>query len=389
MPDPIRPSFSPRVAQSVLKDRGLDTSVHTEALAEAAAKHDTDAKGYASRDELELAASDLQKQLGGLHDESRDGLTFSRKFFDQAKAELKEQGVRVTDAELFAAARGLDNGNGRLSKAELFRAVRLVKEMAFLEDVQGKDVGLARPVARAQAADATDDLSRRKLSERFQHAGGPVKVAFFDADSTLRVSRSGKVSANDPRDVALLPFVGERIQKLVEEGYLIAVVSNQQGVQYGHVTMETADEALQYTADLIRAAGGDVHYVDFAEGNGPDRKPGSGMYDRLNALLAAEYGAGISVADSFMCGDSAYKQGVDTRPDGTAGTSFSNSDRRFAEEVGIRFEEPSDTFGWRDHGVAQIDDVTQLQDWTRRFTVGRDAAGGPLAVRMGLLTKGD
>lgn len=385
MTGPIKPSFSTRVAQGVIEERGLQGQVTPEDLATAAAAHDKDGAGYASRDELELAASDLQRALGVLGDESRDGVTFARKFLDEAKADLKALGVRVTDAELFVAVRGLDNGNGRLSRAELQRGVRLVHEMSLLEDLEGKELGIARPAHQAEAQGAVPDLARRRLSETFVHQGGPVKVAYFDADSTLRVSRSGKVSANDSRDVALLPFVGQRIKELVDEGYLIAVVSNQQGVQYGHVSIEDADEALSYTADLIRASGGDVHYVDFAESNGPDRKPSSGMHDRLDALLRSHLGEGVDMSASFMSGDSAYKRGVDTRPDGGEATNFSNSDRKFAEGIGLRFEEPAETFGWRAHGVAQVDDIHQLSTWRDRFSVGRDAAGGPLAVRMGLL----
>ena len=54
---------------------------------------------------------------------------------------------------------------------------------------------------------ATTTLGRQRIASSFVPPSGPVKVAFFDADSTRRVAPSGKVSANGPTDVALLPGV--------------------------------------------------------------------------------------------------------------------------------------------------------------------------------------
>src|SRR6188508_2373519 len=57
-----------------------------------------------------------------------------------------------------------------------------------------------------------------------------VRVAFFDADSTLRVAKNYTVSANGPKDVNILPFVGPKIAELNAQGYLVAIVSNQGGI---------------------------------------------------------------------------------------------------------------------------------------------------------------
>jgi hypothetical protein len=45
------------------------------------------------------------------------------------------------------------------------------------------------------------------LYDEFDKKDNKVKVAFFDADSTLRVSISGKVSENSSTDVMILPDV--------------------------------------------------------------------------------------------------------------------------------------------------------------------------------------
>jgi hypothetical protein len=68
---------------------------------------------------------------------------------------------------------------------------------------------------------------------------------------------------------------------------------------------------------------------------------------RLESVLKRLFGESvqISLPESFMVGDSAYKKAQngkpgDMRPDGRPGFNFSNSDRLFAENLGIRFLEP-------------------------------------------------
>lgn len=192
------------------------------------------------------------------------------------------------------------------------------------------------------------------LNKNFKvEANGLVKVAFFDADSTLRVAPSKSVSANSPTDVAILPEVSANIARLVGEGYLIAIVSNQRGVEFGHISFETADAALKYTIELIAKENSQaiIHYYDFAEKNGPDIKPNIGMFERLKNKLTSE-GMTLDMVNSKMIGDSAYKKGVDfNMPDRAnggvkEGIHFSNADRLFAMNAGIKFEDPADAFNW-------------------------------------------
>jgi DNA 3'-phosphatase len=202
-------------------------------------------------------------------------------------------------------------------------------------------------------------LGRLKFSEFTPPPDGKIKVAFFDADSTLRVSKSGSVSANGPTDVALLPGVAKKLAELAKEGYLITIVSNQQGVQFGHVSLNDADAALQHTIKLIKDAGGTVHGYHFAESDGPRRKPDVGMAHDLEAAAKKQFGANVSfnLGESFMVGDSAFKKPSvdkrtgekkpgDKRPDGKDGVDFSNSDRLFAEKLGVPFHEPHTFFDW-------------------------------------------
>jgi HAD superfamily hydrolase (TIGR01662 family) len=255
-----------------------------------------------------------------------------------------------------------------------------------------------------------------------------IPVAFFDADSTLRVAVSGQVTANAPNDVAILPCVPQRLRQLAIDGYLIAVVSNQGGVAAAQDPTEkarrfaVAEQALAFTVGLITQGGGVVHHFDFAEGKegeDPARKPDIGMATRLEDNLKKQFGqnARIDLARSFMVGDSAYVTAKDearprnkdifpivnprngqlfpagagrtdavgrlvdgdTRPEGAPGSHFSHADRLFAEKLFTsprmapwkgpkRFYEPDEFFGWREAMGGNSLAISQALGEDRVFT---------------------
>ncbi len=204
------------------------------------------------------------------------------------------------------------------------------------------------------------------LNKDFATKDKKVRVAFFDADSTLRVSISGSVTASSPTDVMLLPQVETKIGKLIQEGYLVAIVSNQGGIKVGAVTHEIADSALFYTIEKIRAKNplAQIHYFDYAE-NDETRKPDTDMGLRLEKKLN-ELGLTLDWENSFMVGDSAYKKGKDLHPDGRPGTHFSNADRLFAENLKIPFYEPNDFFGWRSFGIDVFEKAKQVKAFLKK-----------------------
>ena len=197
------------------------------------------------------------------------------------------------------------------------------------------------------ATTAMADLQRRTLLDRYVPAAPrKIPVAFFDADSTLRITKSGDVAPSDPDDVAVLPLTAPKLKELARQGYFIAIVSNQGGIDR-HLTLQDADDCLLRTVELLRSRGGLVHYYDFAEHYGWLRKPRTGMAEILGDRLEGFFGEGAAIDwdRSFMVGDSAYKKS-ETRPDGRPGFDFSNSDRLFADNLEIPFHEPQDFFGW-------------------------------------------
>jgi DNA 3'-phosphatase len=192
--------------------------------------------------------------------------------------------------------------------------------------------------------------------------GGAQPVAFLDADSTLRISKSGSVTPDNAGDVDILPFAAEKIAELDGQGYLAAIVSNQGGIRSGYQTLADAQAALAATVAELGSLGGRIPYFDFAENYDEYRKPMTGMATRLDGLLVAACGAGVDLGQSLMIGDFGYKVGVDgPSPDGRPADDYSNTDRLFAENLGVAFFEPTDAFDWRAFSVYNIGSVADLR----------------------------
>jgi len=216
--------------------------------------------------------------------------------------------------------------------------------------------------AKASCCAVTAPASRQNLDTYTCSASStPIKVAFFDADSTLRVSKSGSVTANSVEDVNVLPFAASKIAELSHSGMLVAIVSNQGGVASGKQTFEVAEGALVFAAKQLAKLGGKIDYIDLAEKLDDNRKPETGMAKQLDALLQEKCGVGIDIPGSQMVGDSGYKTGVDgPHPDGRPADDFSNADRLFAENLGVPFQEPTDYFGWKAYEVYNIASQAEL-----------------------------
>ena len=183
-------------------------------------------------------------------------------------------------------------------------------------------------------------LGRRQILNDSFTTTPSIKVAFFDADDTLRRSASKARFVSGPSDVEILPGVVEKIKALNQDGYLVAIVSNQGGIPR-YNSLKNVDQTLIQTIRLLRQEGAVVHYYDFSENYDLNRKPNIGMAMNLQMVLKMTYPdqeLEIDLEHSIMVGDAAYKTD-ETRPDGSPGVSFSNSDRLFAEALGITFHE--------------------------------------------------
>ncbi len=220
--------------------------------------------------------------------------------------------------------------------------------------------------------------TRRDVSSLTAPADGKLKVLFLDADSTLRISKAGAPTANTADEVLVLPFAAGVIAKY-EKTHFVAIVSNQGGISAGKVTAPIAEAALLRTASLLNARGANVKYVDYAPGGtsaDPLRKPNVGMADELEKLLKEKCGktASIDKSASLMIGDAAYKrpdpaknEAGDVPPPGEEADDFSNSDRLFAENFGVKFEQPKDAFGWIEYGVKNLATTAELTEFLKKI----------------------
>lgn len=217
--------------------------------------------------------------------------------------------------------------------------------------------------------------ARRRLAPGWTPPPGrSVALALLDADGTLRLARSGAVAPNAADDVLLLPGLGAPLRRLAAAGFLLAVLSNQAGVEDGHLTAAVADAALRHTLALLREQQVEVSYYDFAERRDGDRKPAPGMALRLADLLAREHGCAVDWGRSLVIGDAGWKRGADREPDGTPGGDFDRSDRLLAAELarrfgGVTWRHPREVFGWLARGVRRFDDPAAaracLAAWAR------------------------
>lgn len=211
-----------------------------------------------------------------------------------------------------------------------------------------------------------EGLSRRILNPSYTPKSSRVPVLFLDADSTVRVSQGGHVYPLSPTDYYILPGVAEKIRSYNQLGYLVAIVSNQGGISAGNIAIDVVDGALRnMVSDLYEKHQARVDYYDFAENkatNDPDRKPAIGMAERLQQKLKAKFGSHnrIDLERSLMVGDAAFMS-HENRPDGRAGADFSNFDRGFARNLGVKYLEPHQFFGWERFGFERLHKMKDAQ----------------------------
>lgn len=214
-------------------------------------------------------------------------------------------------------------------------------------------------------------ITRRTLRQGFQAPGtGPVKLALFDADSTLRVSLSGTPSANNDRDVMLLPLVADRIIDLNEQGFVVGIVSNQAGIPK-HVSLEQSAGAISYCIHLLNQRGATVDYFDVAENRDRFRKPDTGMGNLCGQIVTLSTGREIDWASSLMVGDSAWTSDQ-KQPDGQWGIDHSSADRGFAENMakehpGFQFIYAAVYFQWNQYGVRRFDTAKDVRDFLVKY----------------------
>lgn len=145
-------------------------------------------------------------------------------------------------------------------------------------------------------------------------------IIFVDLDSTLIQTRSGERFPQYLNDWVLIDPVVNYINKLLsKKDYLVIIVSNQGGISTGRISETNFDKKL---SSVIKHLPFEVDQCFIAKAmNSVYRKP------KVDSLLSDLASQGIKPSSrSIMIGDA-----------GGRPTDFSDSDKKFADNLGIKF----------------------------------------------------
>lgn len=110
-----------------------------------------------------------------------------------------------------------------------------------------------------------------------------MKLAILDKDGTLVLPKSGNTFVQNPTDQILMVGVVEGCQRLIEAGYVLAIASNQGGVEAGFKTPGDAIAEMQYCLQLLKSVEVDIHRALFC----PD------FQGKECVLVTKDYGADL------------------------------------------------------------------------------------------------
>ncbi|CAH1269970.1 PNKP [Branchiostoma lanceolatum] len=230
-----------------------------------------------------------------------------------------------------------------------------LKHLGQMYEAQSPQKGAAKPNSNAggkikpgrsaiQSGNPTTDACWEEFGELLVYTSkgvqGCSKIASFDIDGTIIVTKSGRVFAQDTFDwkIAFSEVPG-KLKKLVSEGYKVVFFTNQMGIQRGKINEKDYRRKVE---DIVAKLGIAVQ-VYVARGSGKYRKPATGMWDHL--VERGNDGVPVDRDASFYVGDAAGRL-VNWAPGRKK--DFACSDRLFALNIGLTFHTPEEYFlGYR------------------------------------------
>jgi len=165
------------------------------------------------------------------------------------------------------------------------------------------------------------------ISDVINVPAGPKKLAAFDLDGTLTQFKYGMKFSQSPEHMELMSSRISILQQLINVGYIITIFTNQKSTtskkkRLSILRLGRAVELLNIPLVLFAALEDDQY-----------RKPQIGMWNKAKEIFK-----GIDMKRSFFCGDAAG------RNMGQPGGDFSDSDKKFAENIGLKFFTPEQIF---------------------------------------------
>ncbi|KAJ4987269.1 polynucleotide kinase 3 phosphatase [Stagonosporopsis vannaccii] len=172
------------------------------------------------------------------------------------------------------------------------------------------------------------------------------RIAAFDFDSTLVTPASGKKFSRDASDWKWWhSSVPEKLKQLHEEGYLLAIVSNQGGISLKS-DPKTVKSDQKRLADFKGKVSAVLSQLDLpvtvyaATARDEYRKPRMGMWRELLEDHDLEEADSVDLEESFFVGDAGGRDAVA----GMTVKDHSCVDRDFAANVGLTFHTPEEYF---------------------------------------------
>jgi bifunctional polynucleotide phosphatase/kinase len=180
-------------------------------------------------------------------------------------------------------------------------------------------------------------------------------VVAFDLDSTLIVTKSGNTFARSAADWTWFhDDVPLKLKQLHSDGYRLVIFTNQAGIHArGRQFSEKKAQTLMTKIDDIVESAGVPLLVFVATTNDAFRKPNADMWD-LFVKEHCDDAGGVALAECTFVGDAAGRK---------AGwhascnkKDFSNSDRKFAQNIGVAFRTPESFFLGLEEATEWIED---------------------------------
>ena len=166
---------------------------------------------------------------------------------------------------------------------------------------------------------------------------GNTRIIGFDIDDTIITTKSGKTFATSAADWQFWDAtVPAKLQEFHGLGYKIVFFSNQGGISKGQTTAAIFKRKLR---DVLAAVKGVPIQVYASTTSGKYRKPATGMWGMFTK--GGNGGVEVDLTKSMYVGDAAGRA-KNWQPNKKK--DFSDSDRKFALNLGIAFKTPEEFF---------------------------------------------